>query len=52
MQYSNKNGRVLFMDVLNYFHDNIQELYSLKFESNYGDSIYYVDELKIKYRNE
>ena len=45
MEYENKNGGVLYMAFLNYFYDNIPELYSLKFESEYGDSIYYVNEL-------
>ena len=46
MEYERKNGGVLFLAFLNYFHDNIPELYSLKFESENGDSIYYVAELK------
>lgn len=44
-EYERKNGGVLHMAFLNYFYDNIPELYSLKFESEYGDSIYYVNEL-------
>ena len=34
------------MALLNYFNDNIPGLYSIKFESKNGDSIYYVNELK------
>ena len=30
----------------NTVHDNIPELYSMKIESNSGDSIYYLDDLK------
>lgn len=50
MEYDRKNGGVLLMALLNYFYDNIPELYSLKFESEYGDSIYYINELKNKNR--
>ena len=46
MEYDRKNSGVLYMAFLDYFYDNIPELYSLKFESEYGDSIYYVNELK------
>ncbi len=46
MKYDCKNSGILHMAILNYFYDNIPELYSLKFESEYGDSIYYVSELK------
>lgn len=45
-EYEQKNGGVLYMAFLNYFYDNIKELYSIKFESEDGDSIYYVNELK------
>lgn len=44
--YERKNGDVYFLGVLNYFYDNIPELYSIKFESKSGDSIYYVSDLK------
>lgn len=46
MEYDRKNAGVLYMGILNYFYDTIPGLYSIKFESNYGDSIYYVNELK------
>lgn len=46
MDYERKNGDVYFLGVLNYFYDNIPELYSIKFESNSNDSIYYVSDLK------
>ena len=46
MEYDHKNGGVLNLAYLDYFYDNIPELYSLKFESKSGDSIYYVNELK------
>lgn len=45
-EYEQKNGEVRFLGILNYFYDNIPELYSIKFESETGDSIYYVSELK------
>ena len=47
-EYDKKNNGVLYMALLNYFYDNIPELYSLRFESKYGESIYYVNELKNK----
>ena len=46
--YDKKNNGVLYMAFLNYFYDNMPELYSIKFESDSGDSIYYADELKNK----
>lgn len=46
MKYEHKNGGVLHMAFLNYFYDYIPGLYSIKFESNSGDSIYYINELK------
>lgn len=46
--YENKNGGALSLALLNYFYDNIPELYSIKIESNDGDSIYYIDDLKNK----
>lgn len=46
MEYDRKNGGVLCMGILNYFYDNIPELYSIKFEAKSGDSIFYVSELK------
>ena len=45
-KYEHKNNDVRHMAILNYFCDNIPELYSIKFESKSGDSIYYVNELK------
>lgn len=45
-QYEKRNGGVLYMALLNYFYDTIPGLYSVKFESQSGDSIYYVTELK------
>ena len=44
-EYLHKNKEVLYISLLNYFYDNIPELYSIKFESEDGDSIYYVKEL-------
>lgn len=46
MEYDKKNGGVLCMAILNYFYDKIPELYSIKFEAESGDSIFYVSELK------
>ena len=46
LQYETKNNGVRYMALLNYFFDNIPELYSIKFESEQGDSIYYTNELK------
>jgi hypothetical protein len=46
MQYDERNSGVLYMALLNYFYDTISGLYSIKFESESGDSIYYVSELK------
>lgn len=46
IEYEYKNGGVRLMALLNYFYDRIPELYSIKFESESGDSIYYVNELK------
>ena len=46
MEYDKKNKGVLHLALLNYFYDNIPELYSMKIESNSGDSIYYIDDLK------
>jgi hypothetical protein len=48
MKYEHKNGGILYMAFLNYFYDEIPSLYSIKFESTSGDSIYYVNELKNK----
>lgn len=48
MEYDCKNGGVLYMGILNYFYDNIPQLYSIKFESKTGDSIFYTSELKNK----
>lgn len=45
-KYDKKNNGIRFMALLNYFYDTIPGLYSIKFESKYGDSIYYVSELK------
>ena len=46
LEYERKNNGVWHMALLNYFYDNIPGLYSIKFESESGDSIYYVSELK------
>lgn len=46
LEYEHKNNGVWHMALLNYFYDNIPGLYSIKFESESGDSIYYVSELK------
>jgi len=48
MEYVCKNGGVLCMEILNYFYDNIPQLYSIKFEAKSGDSIFYASELKNK----
>lgn len=45
-EYEQKNGEIYFLGILNYFYDNIPGLYSIKFESKSGDSIYYVSDLK------
>ena len=45
-EYDNKNNDIRYLAILDYFHDKIPELYSLKFISESGDSIYYVSELK------
>lgn len=45
-KYEAKNNGVRFMALLDYFYENIPGLYSIKFESDHGDSIYYVNELK------
>lgn len=45
-QYDERNSGILYMSLLNYFYDTIPGLYSIKFESESGDSIYYVSELK------
>lgn len=47
-EYDQKNGGVRFLGILNYFYDKIPELYSIKFEAEAGDSIYYVSELKTR----
>lgn len=46
LEYERKNKGVRYLALLNYFNDNIPGLYSIKFESESGESIYYVDELK------
>ncbi len=46
IEYDNKNKGVRYLALFKYFHDNIPELYSMKVESDSGDSIYYLDDLK------
>jgi len=43
--YIQKNNGVQYLGLLNYFCDEVHGLYSIKFESENGDSIYYADEL-------
>lgn len=45
LEYDKNNKDVRYLAILNYFYDNIPELYSIKFESNDGDSIYYISDL-------
>lgn len=44
MDYENKNNGVYSLAVLNYFLDEIPSIYSIKFESETSESIYYSDE--------
>ena len=46
LKYDRKNNDVRHIALLNYFSDKLPGLYSIKFESISGDSIYYVSELK------
>jgi hypothetical protein len=48
LEYENKNNGVFYLALLEYFYDTILGLYSIKFESSSGDSIYYVSEIKDK----
>lgn len=48
MEYTNKNGGIRYLAILNYFYDHLPGLYSIKYESSQGDSIYYVSDLKNK----
>ena len=43
-EYENKNNGVYSLAVLNYFLDEIPSIYSIKFESDSSESIYYSDE--------
>lgn len=45
-EYDKKNKGVLYLGILNYFLDEIPSIYSIKFESEDGDSIYYADEIR------
>lgn len=44
-KYKSKNNDIACLAILNYFTDEIPELYSIKFEDNSEESIYYKDEL-------
>ncbi|MFA6777855.1 MAG: hypothetical protein WCR80_05440 [Bacilli bacterium] len=41
-----KNNNIYYLAVLNYFINEIPSLYSIKFESDTSESIFYADELK------
>lgn len=43
--YKAHNNDIACLAILNYFTDKIPELYSIKFEDNSEESIYYKDEL-------
>lgn len=45
-EYNNKNNGVLYLSILDYFLDEIPSIYSIKFESEDSESIYYSDEIK------
>jgi len=45
-EYNEKNKGVLYLALVNYFLDYIPNIYSIKFESEDGDSIYYAEEYK------
>ena len=45
-KYDEKNNGVLYLAILNYFLDEIPSIYSMKFESFDGCSIYYRSDLK------
>ena len=45
-EYDSKNNGIRYLAILNYFLDNIPDIYSIKFESEDGDSIYYKEEYK------
>jgi len=45
-KYDEKNNGVLYLAILNYFLDEIPSIYSIKFESFDGCSIYYRSDLK------
>lgn len=45
-EYVNKNHDVYYLGILDYFNIQIPGLYSIKFESEYDESIYYTSELK------
>ena len=44
-EYKSKNNDIACLAILNYFVDKIPDLYSIKFEDNSEESIYYADEL-------
>lgn len=43
-EYENRNNGIYYLAVLNYFLDEIPSIYSIKFESENSESIYYSDE--------
>ena len=45
-EYLDKNQGVYCLGVLDYFVDEIPSIYSIRFESDSSESIYYADELK------
>jgi len=45
-RYNKNNNGILYLAILNYFLDEIPSIYSIKFISQSGESIYYADELK------
>ena len=47
-EYKKRNNDILYLSIVNYFIDEIPSIYSIKFESEDSESIYYTDELKKK----
>lgn len=45
-EYDKKNKGVYYLGVLDYFVNEIPSIYSIRFESDSSESIYYADELK------
>lgn len=44
-KYEKKNNGVFFLAILNYFLDEIPSIYSIKFESDTSEDIYYPSDL-------